>query len=128
MEPQRSQRACKLTENSQELHKKQVRRVEQCFIKSYDNWKAVIKEAKGMLSGECSNSLLHEHIIKVSDTANNRNYVYEELRCIDIPDPETCHRIDTCEAVTKTIIKTAKGYLNTVTYKYQKSETQERKW
>lgn len=126
-EPQRSQRACKLTENGQELHKEQVKRVQHRFIKSYDKWKAVIKDAKGVLSGECSNSLLHEHITKVSDTANNLNDVYEELRRIDIPDPDTRRRIDTCEAVTKTIIKIATSYLNTETDEDQRIEKQDRK-
>lgn len=105
-EPQGSQRARKLTEKGQELHKEQAKRVQHRFIKSYDKWKAVIKDAKGVLSEECPNSLLHEHITKVSDTANDLNNVYEELRRIDIPDPDTRRRIDTCEAVTKTIIKT----------------------
>ena len=104
-EPQRSQRARKLTERGQELHKEQVKRVQHRFIKSYDKWKAVIKDAKGVLSEECPNSLLHEHITKVNDAANDLNNVYEELRRIDIPDSDTRRRIDTCEAVTKTIMR-----------------------
>lgn len=65
-EPQRGQRARELTEKGQELHKEQVKRVEHRFIKSYDKWKAVIKDAKGVLSGKSPNSLLQEHITKVS--------------------------------------------------------------
>ncbi|KAG8000943.1 Trace amine-associated receptor 1 [Nibea albiflora] len=53
-----------VTEKGQELHKEQVRRVEHRFIKSYNKWKTIIKDAKGVLSGACSHSLLHEHITK----------------------------------------------------------------
>ena len=126
-EPQRSQRARKLTEKGQELHKEQVTRVQHRFIKSNDKWKAVIKDAKGVLSEECPNSLLHEQITKVSDAANDLNDIYEELRRIDIPDPDTRRRIDTCEAVTKTIIETARSYLHTETDEDQGIEKQDSK-
>ena len=69
-EPQRSQRARKLTEKGQDLHKEQVTRVQHRFIKSNDKWKAVIKDAKGVLSEECPNSLLHEQITKWSEGGN----------------------------------------------------------
>lgn len=126
-EPQRSQRARKLTEKGQELHKEQVKRVEHRFIKSYNKWKTIIKDAKGVLSGACSNSLLHEHITKVNDAARELNDVYEELRRIDIPDQDTRRRIDTCEAVTKTIIKTAKGHLTTEADEDQEIKKQDKK-
>jgi len=59
-----------------------------------------------------------------NDAARELNDVSEELRRIDIPDHDTRRRIDTCEAVTKTIIKTAKGYLNTETDEDQEIEKQ----
>lgn len=100
-------------EKVQELHGEQVRKVAHRFSVNYEKWKAIIKDAKKALSGQCSNNLLHEHITKVSNASKNLNAVYEELRHIDIPDHDTHRRVDTCEAVTKTIIKTARGYLNT---------------
>lgn len=112
-EPQRSQRVRKLTEKGQELHDEQVKKAAHRFSVSYEKWKAIIKDAKGVLSGQCSNNLLHDQITKVSNASKNLNTVYEELRHIDIPGHDTRRRVDTCEAVTKKIIKTARGYLNT---------------
>lgn len=55
-ELQRSQRARKLMEKCQELHKEQVKVVKHHFNKSYEKWKAITKDAKGAVSGDCSNS------------------------------------------------------------------------
>lgn len=123
-EPQRGQRVRKLTEKGQELHDEQRRKVAHRFSVSYEKWKAVIKDAKGALSGQCSNNLLNEHITKVSNASKNLNAVYEELRHIDILDHDTRRRVDTCEAVTKKIIKTARGYLNTGKSECQVDEEQ----
>ncbi|XP_055499367.1 uncharacterized protein LOC129701947 [Leucoraja erinacea] len=114
----------KLTEKGQELHDEQRRKVAHRFSVSYEKWKAVIKDAKGALSGQCSNNLLNEHITKVSNASKNLNAVYEELRHIDILDHDTRRRVDTCEAVTKKIIKTARGYLNTGKSECQVDEEQ----
>lgn len=86
----------KLTEKGQELHDEQRRKVAHRFSVSYEKWKAVIKDAKGALSGQCSNNLLNEHITKVSNASKNLNAVYEELRHIDILDHDTRRRVDTC--------------------------------
>lgn len=107
-EPQRSQRVRKLTEKGQELHDEQVTRLVHRFSVSYKRWKDITKEAKQALSGQCSNDLLREYITKVRKTSNDVNIAYEELRLIDIPDHDTRRREDTCEAVTKTIIETAR--------------------
>ncbi|KAK0136560.1 hypothetical protein N1851_027295 [Merluccius polli] len=123
-EPRRGQRVCKLTERGQELHDEQVRKVAHRFSVSYEKWKTIINDAKGTLSGQCSNNLLHEHITKVSNASKNLIDVYEELRHIDIPDHDTHRRVDTCEAVTKKIIKTARGYLKTEKGECQVDEEQ----
>ena len=121
-EPQGGQRVRKLTEKGQELHNEQVRKDAHCISLSYENWKTIIKDAKGTPSGQCPNYLLHEHITKVSNASNNLNYVYEELRHINIPDQDKRRRVDTCEAVTKRIIETARGYLKTEKGEWQVDE------
>ncbi|KAJ8411165.1 hypothetical protein AAFF_G00171710 [Aldrovandia affinis] len=112
-EPQSTPRVRKLTEKGQELHDEQVRRFAHRFSVSYEKWKAITKDAQQALRGHCSNSLLHEHITKVDDASKHLNLVYEDLRRIDIPDHDTRRRIDTCEAVTRMIIETARGRLDT---------------
>lgn len=112
-EPQRSQRVRKLTEKGQELHDENVRRFTHRFNASYEKWKAIAKDAKQVLSGQCSNNVLHELITKVNNASRDLNVVYEELRHIDIPDHDTRRRVDTCEAVTMSIVKTARGRLDT---------------
>ncbi|KAJ8404442.1 hypothetical protein AAFF_G00337090 [Aldrovandia affinis] len=112
-EPQRTPRVRKLTEKGQELHDEQVRRFAHRFSVSYEKWKAITKDAQQALRGHCSNNLLHEHITKVDDASKHLNLVYEDLRRIDIPDHDTRRRIDTCEAVTRMIIETARGRLDT---------------
>lgn len=109
-------------EKGQELHDEQVRKVAHRFSASYKKWKAIIKDANQALSGQCSNKLPHEHISRVSKASKNLNAVYEELR--HIPDHDTRHRVDTCEAVTKTVIKAARGRLNTGTDEGQGDEEQ----
>ena len=115
-------RVRKLTEKGQELHDEQLRKVAHRFSLSYEKWKAIIKDAKGTLSGQCPNDLLHEHITKVSIASKNLNDVYEELRHINIPDQDKRRRVDTCEAVTKRIIETARGYLKTEKGEWQVDE------
>lgn len=100
---------------------------EQRFNKSYERWRAVIKDAKEMLSDAWSTGLLHEHITKVRVAAANLNTIYEELRHIDIPDPETRRKMDICETVTKKIINSATSYLNTETDEDSEIETQDQK-
>ncbi|XP_066553505.1 uncharacterized protein LOC136721589 [Amia ocellicauda] len=112
-EPHRSQRVRRFTEKGQELHDQQVRRFAHRFSVSYEKWKAIAKDAKQALSGQCSNNLLRDHITKISNASDNLNVVYEDLRHIDIPDQDTRRRADTCEAVTRTIIQTAKALLDT---------------
>ncbi|KAG1935726.1 hypothetical protein F2P79_019030 [Pimephales promelas] len=80
---------------------------------SYEEWKAIAKDAKQALSGQCSKNLLHEYISKVSMASKNLNTAYEELRHIDNPDQDTLCRIDTCGAVTRKIIQSAKDRLET---------------
>lgn len=73
-ELRRSLRARKLTDKGQELHKDQVERDENCFIKSYKKWKTVIKE---MLNEECSNNLLLTidcYLSTVSTSASTASY------------------------------------------------------
>ena len=123
-EPRRGQRVRKLTEKGQELHDEQVRKIAHNFSVSYKKWKVIIKDANQVLSGQCSNNLLHEHIAKVIKASKDLNAVYEELRHIDIPDHDTRRRIDTCEAVTKTVIETARGRLNTRMNESQRDEEQ----
>ncbi|XP_045065112.1 uncharacterized protein LOC123482227 [Coregonus clupeaformis] len=112
-EPQRSQRDRKLTEKGQELYNEQIRRFAHRFTVSYEEWKAIAKDAKQALSGQCSNNLLHEHISEISAASENLNIAYDELRSIDNPDQDTRRRIDTCDAVTRKIIQTAKDRLET---------------
>ena len=80
-EPQGGQRVRKLTEKGQELHNEQVRKDAHCISLSYENWKTIIKDAKGTPSGQCPNYLLHEHITKVSNASKNLHDDYEEC-CI----------------------------------------------
>lgn len=49
----------------------------------------------------------------ISNALDNLNVVYEDLRHIDIPDQDTRRRVDTCEAVSRTIIQTARALLDT---------------
>ncbi|XP_051813072.1 uncharacterized protein LOC110968427 isoform X1 [Acanthochromis polyacanthus] len=112
-ELQRVQRTRKLTERGQELHDEQVRRFANRFTVCYDKWKAIAKDAKQALHEQCSRDQLHEHITKVTQASRNPNVVYDDLRRHDIPHNDTRRRVDTCEAVTRTIIETAKRHLNT---------------
>lgn len=108
-EAQKSQRVRKLTEKGQELRDEQVRKVANRFSVCYKRWKDIVKVAKQAIDGACSKDLLHEHVTKAKDASKNLNVVYDELRRIHFPDHDTRRRIDTCEAVTRTIIKAAEG-------------------
>ena len=63
-EPQKDQRVRKMSEKGQELHDEQVRRLERRFSVCYKKWKEVTKIANRTLSGQCSASLLNEHVTK----------------------------------------------------------------
>lgn len=48
----------------------------------------------------------------MSNATKNLNDVYKELRCNGITEPDTCRRIDTCEAVTMEIFEKAGYYMH----------------
>ncbi|KAI4889684.1 hypothetical protein NFI96_021032 [Prochilodus magdalenae] len=113
-EPQRDQRVRKMTEKGQELHDEQVRRLERRFSVCYKKWKEVTKIANQALSGQCSTSLLNEHVTKVNSALGSLNAVYDELRCISIPDHDTRRRVDTCETVTQRIVQQVMDILDAI--------------
>ncbi|XP_023805606.1 uncharacterized protein LOC111946470 [Oryzias latipes] len=103
----RSQRVRTLTEKGQELHDEQVKKAAHRFSTCYEKWKAVIKETKKAIDGQCSMDLLDENITKVNSAATNVCAAYDDLRRIDTPDNDTRRRMDTCDAVTRSIMEAA---------------------
>ncbi|XP_034029333.1 uncharacterized protein LOC117513104 [Thalassophryne amazonica] len=99
----RSQRVRTFTEKGQELHDDQVKKATHCFSMCYEKWKAVTKEAKRAMDGQCSTNLLHEYVTKVTSAANTVFTAYDDVRRISSPDNDTRRRMDTCEAVTRTM-------------------------
>lgn len=100
----RSQRVRTLTEKGQEFHKELVEKAACRFRGHYEKWKAAVKDAKGAIDDKYSEDLLQDHVSKVSNAFEGVNAAYVELRRIESPDNETRRRMDTCEAITKTII------------------------
>lgn len=112
-ELQRSQRTRKLTEKGQELRDELISKATHRFSVCYEKWKFVAKDAKKALHERCSTDQMHEHVTKVTEASKNVSTAYEELRRITYPDNAMRRRIDTCEAVTKTVIKTAEECMKT---------------
>ncbi|XP_057709746.1 uncharacterized protein LOC130927761 [Corythoichthys intestinalis] len=110
-EQQRSQRTRKLTEKGQELHDELVSKATRRFGVFYAKWKDAAKDAKKALNEGCSEDLLREIVNNVTEVSKIVNTTYDELRRIDFPDNDTRRRMDTCEAVTKTIIQSAEECL-----------------
>nr|XP_046204247.1 rac guanine nucleotide exchange factor JJ-like [Oncorhynchus gorbuscha] len=110
-EPRKGERVRRLTEKGRELRDERWRQLEHRFRVSYEKWKALVKEAKLSLTGCCSEDLLEDLLNKISHTSTELNLVYVNLRQIDIPDNDIRRRVDTCEAVTMSIIKTVRCHL-----------------
>lgn len=100
----RSQRVRTLTERGQEFHKELVEKAACRFRRHYEKWETAVKYAKGAIDDKYSEDLLQDYVSKVSNASEGMNAAYVELRSIESPDNETRRRMDTCEAITKTII------------------------
>ncbi|XP_057215222.1 nestin-like [Triplophysa rosa] len=110
-EPQRSQRIRKFTEKGKELHEEKVMRIMNHFCGSYGKWKALAKDARQRLIGCLSNDMLQSLIRTINFALEYVNVAYEELCQNASPDSETRRRIDTCGAVTKMIVESARSRL-----------------
>ncbi|XP_051531701.1 uncharacterized protein LOC127427868 isoform X2 [Myxocyprinus asiaticus] len=110
-EPRRSQRTHKFTEKGKELHDKKLAKLKNHFQGSYEKWKALARDARQKLMGRLSNDMLQALIGTISSASKDLNVVYEELRQNVSPDSDTRRRIDTCGAVTKMIVESARSRL-----------------
>ncbi|CAI5661726.1 unnamed protein product [Oreochromis niloticus] len=103
-----SQRVRTLTEKGKELYGEHIKKAAHRFSVRYEKWKVVIKDAKGAIDGLCSKDLLQEHVTKVLSASKDVNAAYDDFRRIESPDSDTRRRMDTCEAITKTIIESVR--------------------
>ena len=106
-EPPLGQRVRRMTEKGQEQHDEQVIKVAHRFSVCYEKWKDATKEANQALSGKCSDDLLDGQITKVRNTSRSLNDVYDDWKRLEVPDLNTRRKIDTCETVTKKMVKDA---------------------
>lgn len=109
--PRKSQRSRTLTEKGRGMLNQRIKELEQSFKIKYEKWKVLAKDANHSISDNCSDEELQAIINNINTASSELNTAYENWRQVDIPDNNARRRIDTCEEVTRTVIKTAQRRL-----------------
>ena len=104
-ELEKSQRKRKLTEKGQGLHDDKLKRLQHHFIKTYEKWKVLAKEARKALNLSSSSDVLQDLKTKIHSADIEVKQRYEDVRQHSLPDGDTRRRVDTCDTVSRQILE-----------------------
>lgn len=102
--PRRSERIRTLTEKGRELQEQKLKGFQRKYKLTYDKWRYHARLSKEVLKYDPSEAELNELKDNVESTCSEVKAIYEELRCVQTPDPDLRRRVDTCITLSDCII------------------------
>lgn len=103
--PRRSERPSVLTEKMLAYQKDELIKKDKKLISLYEQWKGLIRTSREGLKTDLSEHKLCAMADDIEKGLNDMMKVYSEIRERTMPSPDTRRKMDSCEAVTKDIMK-----------------------
>lgn len=103
--PRRSERPSVLTEKMLAYQKDELNKKDKKLLSLYEQWKGLIRTSRESLKTDLSEHKLCAMADDIERGLNNMMKVYSEIREHTVPSPDTRRKMDSCEAVTKDIMK-----------------------